>query len=60
MMAQTENQLQMVGNNFSELTDETLMDVNGGVIPMVVWGIWAAAAGTGFTGGIAVGLNRKK
>lgn len=58
MMIETENQLKMVGNNFSELTDETLMDVNGGVIPMVVWGIWTAAAGTGLTDRIAAGLDR--
>lgn len=39
------------------LSDQELIEMEGGVIPLAVWAIWGAAAGAGFAGGIAVGLN---
>lgn len=43
---------------FPTLTPEELEKTEGGVIPVAVWAIWGAAAAAGFSGGIAVGLNR--
>lgn len=40
-----------------ELNQYDLENVAGGVIPVAIWALWAGAAGAGFTGGIAVGLN---
>ena len=45
-------------NHYLALTENELMNVEGGVIPVAIWAIWGAAAAAGFTGGIAVGLNR--
>lgn len=42
---------------FEALTSAELSNVEGGVIPLAVWAIWGAAAGAGFGGGVAVGLN---
>lgn len=41
-----------------ELNQYELEAVAGGFIPVAVWAIWGGAAAAGFTGGIAVGLNR--
>lgn len=42
----------------SVLSEEELGKVSGGFIPVAVWAIWGGAAAAGFSGGIAVGLNR--
>lgn len=46
-----------MNTNFVALSDQELIEMEGGVIPLAVWAIWGAAAGAGFAGGIAVGLN---
>ena len=47
-----------IENHYLTLTEDELMNVGGGVIPVAIWAIWGAATAAGFTGGIAVGLNR--
>lgn len=42
-----------------ELSESELNKVNGGIVPLVVWGFWATAAAAGFSGGVTVGLNYK-
>lgn len=44
---------------FSVVAEDELEKVTGGFIPIAVWAIWGGgAAAAGFSGGIAVGLNR--
>ena len=50
--------LETLDGRFSNLTQVELQEIEGGVIPLAVWAIWGAAAAAGFTGGIAVGINR--
>ena len=47
-----------IENHYLTLTEDELMNVEGGGIPVAIWAIWGAATAAGFTGGIAVGLNR--
>ncbi|MGQ5708402.1 class IIb bacteriocin, lactobin A/cerein 7B family [Lactobacillus sp. LL6] len=42
----------------AELSENDLKRVTGGFIPVAVWAIWGGAAAAGFSGGIAVGLNK--
>lgn len=44
--------------NFSQLEESQLAGIDGGFIPIAVWALWAGASAAGFSGGIAVGLNR--
>ncbi|MGL5887306.1 MAG: class IIb bacteriocin, lactobin A/cerein 7B family [Leuconostoc suionicum] len=45
-------------SNFSQLDEYQLASVDGGFIPVAVWTLWAGAGAAGFSGGIAVGLNK--
>ena len=44
-------------NKQALVTPKDLAQITGGVIPVAVWAIWGGVAATGFSGGIAVGLN---
>ncbi|MEX2784861.1 class IIb bacteriocin, lactobin A/cerein 7B family [Streptococcus sp. H49] len=44
-----------VTKNYVALSEEELKATEGGIVPVIA--IWATAAGVGFSGGIAVGLN---
>lgn len=50
--------MENIKTEFITLSEQEMLNINGGVIPLAVWAIWGAAAGAGFAGGIAVGINK--
>ena len=37
-----------IENHYLTLTEDELMNVEGGVIPVAIWAIWGAATAAGF------------